>query len=351
MVKDKGYVLILALVIAATLTILLQTIIGRIVIQRKHISLSHSQTKALAVAESGIDAAFAYLNENEAFDPPYPIISGSVDDMGTFTVEISGTTIMITMQSTGVVTHESTTVQRKVTVEAVRIGPLAFDYAIFAVEEVSVAGGGYISGDVAVVEGGTVKGTDYVEIDERIIIPDVPFPSPVPTSATAYILPTGTDAITGAGPHYYTDMTISGGTLTIGTSGETVKIRVTGDLKVQGNGKIKIATGCSVSLYVDGKIDIRGQGIVNCNEDPSTLVIFGTGSCALAGGEVFYGAIYAPKIEIDITGGAQVIGSIVGDTVAIKGEGEVEYDPRVKNIKIHELELFRLIPGSWAETR
>jgi len=354
MVRNEGYVLVLALVIVTVLTILLQTILGRIAIQRKHISLSHSQTKALAVAESGIDAAFAYLNENEAFDPPYHIL-GSVDDMGTFTVEISGTTT-ITMQSTGVVTHESTTVQRKVTVEAVRIGPLAFDYAVFAVKEVNVVGTGHITGDVAIVKGGTISGQEKItgdiqEIDERIIIPDVPFPSPIPTSATAYSLQNGTDAITGAGPHYYTNMTISGGILTIGTSGETVKIRVSGDLKVQGNGKIEIATGCTVSLYVDGKIDIAGQGIVNCNEDPSTLIMFGTGSCKLAGGSDFYGAIYAPKIEIDVAGGAKVIGSIVGDTVAVKGEGGIEYDPRVKNIRIRDLELFRIIPGSWAEIR
>lgn len=90
--------MVLALVIASVLLILLSIIMGVFVVQRRLIDRSYYRERALALAESGIDVAIAYLNNNE--DVPEQI-SGEIPEMGNFLVQISASASMVTITSTG----------------------------------------------------------------------------------------------------------------------------------------------------------------------------------------------------------------------------------------------------------
>jgi len=100
-VNNKGYVMVLALVIVGVLLVLLSMILGGIVIQRRLVDRSYHRERALALAESGIDIAIACLNEEDISEPSYPEISGEIPEMGTFLVGISASDGTLTITAIG----------------------------------------------------------------------------------------------------------------------------------------------------------------------------------------------------------------------------------------------------------
>ena len=119
------------------------------------------------------------------------------------------------------------------------------------------------------------------------------------------------------------------------TIGGNVILYVDGNFKTSGQSKLKINPGASLTMYVNGTIDMAGQGIVNLNQKPEKVVVYGTATCGdvkLAGQAVLYAAIYAPKAAATFTGQADIFGSVITRNITVTGQGSIHYDESLKSI-------------------
>jgi flagellar hook assembly protein FlgD len=130
-----------------------------------------------------------------------------------------------------------------------------------------------------------------------------------------------------SGTYRISSVSLSGnGTATIDGN---VVLYVSGSISVSGKAKILILPGSSLTIHINGNMNISGGGIVNQNLDPHTLKIYGTLTCSGAkysGNSAFYGSIHAPQASINISGGSDIYGSIVGKSVTISGNAAVHCD-------------------------
>jgi hypothetical protein len=139
-------------------------------------------------------------------------------------------------------------------------------------------------------------------------------------------------------------MTIPGGTYRVGsvnltgqnvvTIGGNVTLIVDSTFKTAGQSKLLINEGASLTMYVAGNIDMAGQGIVNQNQKPDKVLVYGTETCTdvkLAGQSVLYAAMYTPKAIATFTGQADIFGSVVTKKITVTGQGSIHYDESLKN--------------------
>src|SRR5207253_7315929 len=80
-----------------------------------------------------------------------------------------------------------------------------------------------------------------------------------------------------------------------------IEIYVTGDISVTGQGQITIAPGVSATIYFAGDVDVSGKGILNSNNQPGDLLLYGiepssgpTPHVSLSGNAQITAADYAP---------------------------------------------------------
>ena len=99
-------------------------------------------------------------------------------------------------------------------------------------------------------------------------------------------------------------------------------------------GLYQTATG-PVTVYVTGELTLRGNGsVMGSSANPSWMLIqMGSGSQAtleqegsMTGSTDLHGMIYGPQAEIDITGNAEVYGSIIAQSVDVSGNASIHYD-------------------------
>jgi|GEM_PF-4322051 len=130
---NEGSVLVISILITMILSILLIALSTRIIIQKRQVNYSYHRERAFALAESGIEVGLACLNEKHLSEP-YPTISGAIPDMGTFIVEITGTSTAVTITSTGYsIEGGKTRASRSVEITAsLTTESTVFDMAAFA---------------------------------------------------------------------------------------------------------------------------------------------------------------------------------------------------------------------------
>jgi hypothetical protein len=108
-----------------------------------------------------------------------------------------------------------------------------------------------------------------------------------------------------------------------------VTIFVDGDLSITGQSQIIIDNGALLSLYLANKATIAGNGIINNNQLPSTVMLYGTASAKdikIAGNGDFYGVIHAPTADVTIAGNGDLYGAAIGKTLTTNGNGAIHYD-------------------------
>ena len=116
----------------------------------------------------------------------------------------------------------------------------------------------------------------------------------------------------------------------------TANIYITSTLEITG-GQFIIEGGGAVNIYVDGDVNIGGNAMVNTEGTPANLILYSNEEITIkfSGGAEFYGAVYAPHAEINISGTAQetkIYGAIVGNTINFKGNYTLEYDENLENV-------------------
>ena len=207
------------------------------------------------------------------------------------------------------------------------------------------AGNAQIYGDVA-TNSGTVTGTAGITGQQRTDFYQeaisVGAPSGFPTTATVVDRNTTLSAAGGTlqSPVRYTvgSVALNGnGNLTLGdASGGYVEIYVTGSVSVGGNSQITLSPAVKAKIYFAGDFSVAGNGIVNSNNQPGDLQLYGikppdnvTQTVSLGGNAQLTAAVYAPDANVTVNGSGSsghVFGSIVGKTVVMNGVTNLHYD-------------------------
>ncbi len=212
------------------------------------------------------------------------------------------------------------------------------------------AGNAQIFGDVA-TNAGTVSGVANITGVERTDFYQEPIPIGAPSwnsvnssvttvNGNATITASATQG-SAASRYILSGISESGGkTLTIAGASDGsqtyVEIYVTGDISVSGTGQIVIQPGVSVTIYFAGNVDISGNGVLNGNNQPGDLMLYGIQPPTDTSEHVNFGgnsqisaSIYAPGHDVTVNGGGtngHVYGSMVGKTVTMTGVSNLHYD-------------------------
>ena len=212
------------------------------------------------------------------------------------------------------------------------------------------AGNAQIFGDVA-TNAGTVSGAANITGVERTDFYQEPIPVGAPSwSAWNHSLSSVTETTTisasatqgtAASRYVLSSVSLSGNkTMTIAGdpngSQTYIEIYVTGDISVSGPAQIVVQPGVTATIYFAGNVDISGNGVLNSNNQPGDLMLYGiqppTGTSEhvnIGGNSQITASIYAPGHDVTVNGGGtngHVYGSIVGKTVTMTGVSNLHYD-------------------------
>jgi hypothetical protein len=215
------------------------------------------------------------------------------------------------------------------------------------------AGNAQIYGDVA-TNAGTVSGAANITGVERTDFYQEPIPIGAPSwpsSNSSVTTVTGTTTInadstqgSAASRYVLNGISLSGNkTLTIAGNPDGsqtyVEIYVTGDISVSGTGQIVIQPGVTATIYFAGNVDISGNGVLNSNNQPGDLMLYGIQPPTSSSEHVSFGgnsqisaSIYAPGHDVTVNGSGtngHVYGSIIGKTVTMTGVSNLHYDERL----------------------
>jgi hypothetical protein len=215
------------------------------------------------------------------------------------------------------------------------------------------AGNAQIFGDVA-TNAGTVSGAANITGVERTDFYQEPIPIGAPSWTgvnSSVTTVNGTTTIqasqtqgTAASRYVLSGISLSGSkTLTIAGNADGspsyVEIYVTGDISVTGTSQITIQPGVSAKIYFAGNVDIAGNGVLNSNNQPGDLMLYGIQPATDASQHVNFGgnsqitaSVYAPGADVTVNGSGtngHVYGSIVGKTVTMTGVSNLHYDERL----------------------
>ena len=212
------------------------------------------------------------------------------------------------------------------------------------------AGNAHVYGDVA-TNSGTVTGvsnvtgvqrTDFYQAPIPIGAPSWPSINPTPSvvNGTATLNASAT-AGSASSRYLLNGISVSGSqTLTLAGNPDGsptyIEIYVAGDISVTGTSQIILGNGVQAKIYFKGDVTIAGKGMVNPNDRPSDLLLYGVQptdganhSVTLGGNGQITAAVYAPDYDVTVNGGGNsghVFGSVVGKTVGMNGVTNLHYD-------------------------
>ena len=210
------------------------------------------------------------------------------------------------------------------------------------------AGNAQIYGDVA-TNSGTVTGTAGITGQQRTDFYQPAISQETPTGFPGTVTTVDRNTtLSGAGgtqlsPVRYTVNSVAlngNGNLTIGAPGDPagsyVEIYVTGSISVTGNSQITLSPNVKAKIYFAGNVSVAGNGLVNSNNQPGDLQLYGikppdgvTQTVSLGGNAQLTAAVYAPDANITVNGGGStghIFGSFVGKTVVMNGVTNLHYD-------------------------
>jgi hypothetical protein len=146
------------------------------------------------------------------------------------------------------------------------------------------------------------------------------------------------------------NLTVNGGaTLTLtGTSYYFNSITLNGNsvLKIQSPG------GAHVDITVSGQLDLSGGTTNNVSGAPTGLTYkacspsTSTGAWKFTGGSGADFAVYAPDRDLQLSGGADMWGALIGKTFTETGGSKIHFDESLQNTNPTQLSV---ISGSWTE--
>jgi len=208
------------------------------------------------------------------------------------------------------------------------------------------AGNATINGDAYTNNGQITNGANISgEQRDDFYMELTPIPKPTWTSYTP-VSGSGNMTLTGGpkgNPTRYkmNNMSITGTeilTFAPGSpTGESyVEVWVTGDFKTAGSGSIVVQPRTNVEIFLEGNVDVKGNGSFNANSQPGRLQILCVQPPAnqartmnFGGNGVMVAAIYGPQYDVTFgaTGSAGTMwGSLTGRSITMGGTTYIHYD-------------------------
>lgn len=130
---------------------------------------------------------------------------------------------------------------------------------------------------------------------------------------------------------YYTGSDV-GSSITVDDPGGDVELVVDGAFDP---GSVDISGDSNVTLYVRGDATFRNA---NAGGDPEEfrVLVHSSGDVEMKGNAIFVGVLYAPESTINLRGSGTTTGSIVGETIKIRGNpsNNFNHDPAVEGIEL-----------------
>ena len=186
-----------------------------------------------------------------------------------------------------------------------------------------------------------------IPLNGPITYPTPPAPSPAPPTTTWNITscPSGMTGCTNTGsktvslaPGQYGNVTASGGT-TVHVGKGTYNFN---SLTLSGKSILYVDSGPVIVNLAGASLsggspamDVTGGSIENPSGIPANLQFSYAGSRGinLSGGSGSYATVYAPRALVNMSGGTDFFGSIIGGTVTNSGGTAVHYDNSLPDIK------------------
>ena len=227
------------------------------------------------------------------------------------------------------------------------------------------AGNAHVYGDVS-TNSGTFTGitnvtgvqrTDFYQEPIPVAAPTWPSVNPTPMLVLGPSTLTANATEGSAASRYVLSSITLAGTevlnLTGAADGSTthIEIYVTGEISATGNSQIIVHPGVKATIYFAGGVKVSGNGLVNKNNQPGNLLMYGitppagasTKTVELGGSGQLTAAVYAPDYHVHVNNGGTrgvAYGSFVGKTFTMTGATDLHYDEalgsqgRISNYKI-----------------
>ena len=148
-----------------------------------------------------------------------------------------------------------------------------------------------------------------------------------PSSGTYSYGGTNYNYLLGSGNYNMSSLALSG-IQTMAISG-TATLYVTGSFSTANSAFIYIASGASLTMYVNGSVSISGAGVVNGTQTASQCTIYGLPGCTTitcGNSGAYIGTIYAPEAALTVSGAGGISGGVSASTVTVSNSGAVHYD-------------------------
>jgi len=321
--NNEGYIMILALMVAIVLFIFLQILTARFSVQRRQVDYSHYRTKALALAESGKDIGLAVLNQE---DPSLPCtvstVSPGIQGMGTFIVEITGSSTAVTITSTGYSMQGNTIRASRTVLVTAKCESSVFDYGIASQgnlkledPDTTVDGDIYCDGDIdnqgASVSGvgvatGSISGETFFEGGvqegaEQITFPEIDMDYYKDNSDEFH-----------SGDYSFGNRTLNGEIIYVEGDVTIDDVTLEGPGVIVAEGSIKVSGNAQCGISEDAPVGLLSNSTNSTESDPAIK---------LEKAADVYGIIYAPRGYIKIETSSNIYGTIAGGAgIGIKVE-------------------------------
>ncbi|HUU45450.1 MAG TPA: pilus assembly PilX N-terminal domain-containing protein [Acidobacteriota bacterium] len=112
------------------------------------------------------------------------------------------------------------------------------------------------------------------------------------------------------------------------------------------NGTINLVPGAQVEVYIVGDIKMQAFASVNMSGNPIDMIIYGVGpDIQFAAGAEITCVLYAPDVDIHLTGGCDFYGAFIGNVAHDAGGSNFHYDRSLGRMELDKI----LNKVSWRE--
>jgi type IV pilus assembly PilX-like protein len=197
------------------------------------------------------------------------------------------------------------------------------------VDAVSTSGGATVNGH------NPPTSADIIQLPQAVTMAAPTVPTGVPTT------PYDGNGQTLTGGSTVGDITVNGtNTLTLGDASCTAATPCTinvNSISVTGSATVQIVGYVVLNVVGSGQTDpvkLVGNSITNASYDPTTFQILYAGfdNVTVKGGSNAVAMIYAPNAAVELTGGSDFYGSVVGATIKDTGGTKIHYDRNLSSV-------------------
>ncbi|HEY0456709.1 MAG TPA: hypothetical protein VGE41_10070 [Verrucomicrobiae bacterium] len=132
----------------------------------------------------------------------------------------------------------------------------------------------------------------------------------------------------------YYDSILSGGNYIIDQLNNKVLVTAPSSIWVQGKinpSKLVIKTNASLKMYCDGP-SAKFSTIVNENISGPSMILYGlSGLTSINLSSDWTGGVYAPNADFSLAGSSELSGSIIANSISLKGSSAFHYDEAFSN--------------------